>query len=427
MQVSIESINALGRRLHIEVPGHEIEEKVNYHLNELAKKTKLPGFRTGKIPFHFIKQKYESIVRDDVAHELMQKKFAQAVSEKKIHFIGTPLFSSHDCNHPVEKGESLNFFVEYELFPEITLKPLHELSLERPVCTITEHDVDQRIQIIQKHHAKWHPVDRPSQLEDRLLVDLERRVKDKLVSGSQIKNFNLDINALRDSTAINSIEPILNRSPGETTVLQFKTEEASLHITIHQILEPRLPDLNELNLKNWGILDGQIETLRKEVRHSLENEVSQRLKEKIRKNITESLCEAHDLNLPPRALAQEIRNLQTLRYQALKEKIDFETFLKETQPSFQAIAEKQMKIGLLFSTIIQLNGIQPDKNKIQQRIKEQASAHPRSQTAKLSPDQTKLLYQEVENGVLEEQVIDLLLEKMKITDKSLSYQDLIRI
>src|SRR5471032_644210 len=129
MQVSVETTQGLGRRVTITVPADSIEKAVSSELVNVSKKVRIDGFRKGKVPKHIIEQRYGASVRQDVLGDLMQRNFVDAIIKEKINPDGAPKYVPGEYN----LGEGFNYTVELQVYPEVELKDLENIEVEKPV------------------------------------------------------------------------------------------------------------------------------------------------------------------------------------------------------------------------------------------------------------------------------------------------------
>jgi trigger factor len=167
MQVSVENVGSLERRLTISVEAAQIDAAVQKELQNLSRRVKIKGFRAGKVPMKVVEQHYGQNVRLQVLQDLMQSSFYEAVTQEKLRPAGSPSFEPLTT----EAGKGFEYKATFEVFPEVTLSDLHNISLEKPVCEISESDVDAMLETIRKQHISWQPAERAAKAEDKVTID----------------------------------------------------------------------------------------------------------------------------------------------------------------------------------------------------------------------------------------------------------------
>ena len=160
MQVSVETTQGLGRRLSITVPADTIKQAVKKELINAAKSVRIDGFRKGKVPMNIVEQRYGASVRQDVLGEAMQRSFVDAIIKEKINPAGAPNYVPGEY-----KGEDFTFAVEFEVYPEVELKGLENIEVEKPVVEVNDEDVDAMLDTLRKQQATWKETDRAAKLK----------------------------------------------------------------------------------------------------------------------------------------------------------------------------------------------------------------------------------------------------------------------
>uniref|UniRef100_UPI0000E0F4D8 trigger factor n=1 Tax=Glaciecola sp. HTCC2999 TaxID=455436 RepID=UPI0000E0F4D8 len=167
MQVSVETTQGLERRVTVAVPAASVDDAVKARLQQLAKTQRINGFRPGKVPVKVLQKRFGASVRQEVAGDLMQRHFYEAIIQEKITPAGMPSF---DLTKDVA-GEDLEFTAVFEVYPEVELKELDQLSVETPVVEIKDKDLKEMMVTLQKQHADWKEGKRKAKKDDRVTID----------------------------------------------------------------------------------------------------------------------------------------------------------------------------------------------------------------------------------------------------------------
>jgi len=181
MQISVESIGALERRMDVSVPKEQIEQAVDERLKRVSRTAKLKGFRPGKAPIKIIRQQFGAQVRQEVLSDVMQSTFAQAVSEQKLVPAAGPRIEPVNFG----PGEDLRYRAFFEIYPEIALKQVDGIPVTRPVAEVTEADIEAMLQNLREQRPNFTAVERPSQDGDRVTMDFEGKIDDAAFEGSK--------------------------------------------------------------------------------------------------------------------------------------------------------------------------------------------------------------------------------------------------
>ena len=175
MQVSVETIGTLGRRLKVAVPADQVEKEFNDRLQRLSKQVKLPGFRPGKVPLKMVEAQYGGRLLDEIAGDLIQTTMHEAIGSQGLRPAGDPRVQ----RKTVIRGEQLEYTVEFDIYPEVKRFDLAGAHIERPVVVVGDEDVDRTLETIRKQRATWRPVEREARLGDRVTIDFVGRLNGK--------------------------------------------------------------------------------------------------------------------------------------------------------------------------------------------------------------------------------------------------------
>src|SRR5919205_2207503 len=143
---NVETLSALERRVSMTLPADEIEREIDARLKQLARNMKLPGFRPGKVPLKLVAQTYGTQVRSEVLSDAVQKAFSDAVKEANLRVAGYPRIERKDA---AEAG-ALEFSATFEIYPEVKVGELANVTIERPQVTVDDAAVDKTIAILRK-------------------------------------------------------------------------------------------------------------------------------------------------------------------------------------------------------------------------------------------------------------------------------------
>ncbi|MFP8966055.1 trigger factor [Pokkaliibacter sp. CJK22405] len=431
MQVSIESTSNLERRLTITIPAERIDADVEKQLKDAAKTVRIDGFRKGKVPSKIVKQRYGKGIRQDVLSEVIRTSFYEAVTQEKLNPAGTPSIEPTKD----EEGQDFEFVATFEVFPEIALADFSAAEIEKQSAEISNEDLDKMIDTLRKQKADWTTVERASQDGDRVTVDFEGFVDGEAFAGGKAEGYEL---VLGSNTMIPGFESgLLGAKAGDTLDLnvtfpeQYQSEElqgkaAVFKTTVHQVAEPKLPELNVEFFKDFGI-EGESEAdFRAEISKNMDRELKNALRSKLKTQVLESLSKLNPIDIPSALIDEEI---DTLRRQAVQQfggnlkDFDLNMLPKEL---FKDQAEQRVRNGLLLAEVIRANEIKADEERVVAFVEEMSSAYqqPEEVRAYFLNDQNQR--RQIEAVVVEDLAVEKLLEKASITETVVSYEDAIR-
>ncbi len=426
MQVSVET-QGLERRLTITVPAENVDTAVKSKLQQLAKTQRINGFRPGKVPVSVIQKRYGSAVRQEVAGEVMQRNFYEAIISEKLTPAGAPTFElTKDA-----QGEDLEFVAKFEVYPEVEVKGLEDIKIERPVVEIQESDLDEMMETLRKQHANWKETDAAAGENDRVVVDFEGKIDGEVFEGGKAENFMLELGKGRMIPGFE--EPVVGKKAGEEVVAKvtfpedyhaenLKGKEAEFSIKINKVEELELPEVDGEFAKLFGIEDGDIDALRGEVKKNMQRELDQTLKGMVKEKVITALVEANEIELPSALVSQEIN---ALREQA-KERFGQGGQAAPELPDelFADNAKRRVSVGLLLGEVIKNNELKVDEAKVDALIETMASAYEDPQEVIEYYKANEQMMQQMKNVALEEQAIELVLEKAQVSDVNKSFDEI---
>lgn len=430
MNISIETTANLGRRLTISIPSETFEERISARLTDAAKQVRLPGFRAGKVPMKEVRRRYGRSVRTEVASELMQSSFVEAINQESLSPAGAPKLDVVK----MDPGIDFEFTATFEVFPNVTLGDFSKVSVKRPEADITDADLDAMIEKLRQQRATMEPVDRPAAAGDQAKVDFKgtrdgepfpggegEDVTFMLGQGQMIADFDSNCAGLSagESTQFDAVFP----DDYQAEDLQGAT--VTFAVTMKEVAEQKVPELDGDFFKEFGVEDGTPESFRTEVRSNMERELDTAVKNQLKTQVLDELQGLHDLQLPESLVEQEIGALKQKMMQQLQMYGTNQAMPDLDDALFRDEAQKRVAVGLVLNEIINTHEIEADADKVRERI--ESIAQPYADPTQVvnyyygNPEQL----QQIEMAVIEDQVIDRVLESAKIESVSASYDEVL--
>jgi trigger factor len=427
MQVTVETLEGLQRRLNITVPAANIEDAVTAELRNIAKNRRFDGFRKGKVPMKMVAKMYGKAVRQDILGEVMQRHFIEAIIQEKVNPAGAPTFT------PVEDEENkdLVFNATFEVYPEVELKGLDNIEVEKPNVAVKDEDVAEMLETLRKQQATWTEVDAAAEEGKRVTLDFVGTIDGEAFEGGKAEDFALEMGAGR------MIPGFEDGIVGKTAGMEFeidvtfpedyhaenlKGKAAKFAIKISKVEERELPELNDEFVAKFGVSEGGVEALRAEVRKNMERELKQAVKQRIKQQAIDGLVKENDIDVPSALIDQEI---DVLRQQASQRfGGNPEAAAQLPRELFEEQAKRRVVVGLLLGEVIKVDELKADDEKVKALIEDMATAYEDPQEVVTYYEQNEELMNNMRNVALEEQAIDALLAKAKISEKDVSFNEL---
>jgi trigger factor len=426
MQVSVESTSGLERRMEVSVPKEQIEQAVDERLKRVSRTAKLKGFRPGKAPIKVIRQQFGAQVRQEVLSELMQSSFAQAVTEAKLLPAAGPRIEPIS----IAPGEDLKYRAIFEIFPEVTLKDVEGLAVNRPVAEVSEADIEAMLQNLREQRPKFEPVERASREGDRGTMDFEGHIDGKgfegskgddvaviLGAGRMLKDFETGITGARAGEQ----RQVAVRYPDEYHNKELAGKTADFAVTVKKVEEKLLPPLDDEFCREYGVTEGGLEQLLSEVADNMRRELGENIRARLKQQIFDRFLEANPVDVPKALIDEQVRSMQidTARRIGAKDASQ----VPPPEP-FVEPARRRVALGMLVNELVKTKGLQLDRARVDARLGELAATYPDPDAILGAYRQNPDAMRQVENMVLEDQVVDFLLERAKVTDQPSTFKEL---
>ena len=432
MQVSIETTSGLERRLTVGVAAEKVENEVNSRLQKAARTVRLDGFRPGKVPLKVIRQRFGAGVRREVVDDLMRSSFQEAVNQERLQLAGQPSIEAKS----LEAGKDLEYIATFEVFPEIELQELADLSIEKPRAKVTDADIDAMIETFRRQQATWQTVERAAKQGDQVNINYLGTRDGEPFEGGSAEDRQL---FLGSNQMIPGFEAGMEgMSAGQQKVLQLTFPEdyhdqalqgaaVEFEITLQEVKEQVLAPLDEELFARYGVAEGGEEKFRLEVAGNMTRELNNAVKKLVKQKVMDAMYAAHvRQEIPKTAVDREIIAMREQMFQQLASTqrsadLDLDTLLPLEM--FQQRAERKVKLALLLGAFISQHSLQVDEDRVREAVEELASTYedPAAVTNWYFSIPEQL--ESIKNMVLEDQVVDKLLENATVTEIDCSYQE----
>lgn len=422
MQVSVETTEGLGRRMTVQVPSERVEQEVQKRLRDLGGRMRIDGFRPGKVPMKLVRQRYGQQVRSEVLNEVVQATYSEAVDQESLRPAAAPQIE------PVrtEEGEELEYVATFEVLPEVELGDIESIEVERPAVEVTDEDVEQVIERVRRQQTEYQPVERAAADGDQVTIDFVGLVDGEPFNGNQAEDVQVVLGAGQLPEAFD--EGLVGATAGEQREVrhtfpegvqdeQIAGREAVFTVTVKQVAEPVLPELNDQFAEQLGIEEGGVAQLREAVRENLQNERDQGVRQYVKRELLQKFADAHEVELP--------RGLVDGEIQALMQQQGGSTPEDSDPSAYEEYARQRVKLGLLVNEVVRRENIRMDQQRLLDQLKQMTSGSDNPREALEQYAQDRQLMQSLEASVIEDQVVDHLLERVTIKDKPMSFEELV--
>jgi trigger factor len=426
MQVSLTATSGLERRLEVAVPATEVSTEVEQRLKSISRTARLKGFRPGKAPITVVRKQFGEQVHAEVIQDLMRSSFAQALSQERLTPAGGPKIE------PIAMGPGteLKYAAIFEVLPEIKIKPFDSMPIERPSATVTEDDINAMIESMRRQRPVFAAVERPAQATDRVTIDFDGSIDGQPFEGGEGRDVPVVIGSRQSLVELE--EGLKGATNGEkrTVSLSFPADSpnksiagktAQLEVTIKQVEQQTLPEVDEEFCRAYGVEEGGIDALRSEVRKSMERELGDVIRNRVRAQVMDALYRENTFEVPRALIDEQVQRLQVDAARRIGAKDASQVPAREV---FEDQARRRAALGLLMGQIVQTEGVKVDRERVQTRLNDLVAQYPNPDEARRAYVQNADAMRQVESVVLEDQVVDWIVDHALVTDKPMTFKDL---
>ena len=376
MATAVETLSNLERRITVKVPVEPLQQEMSSRFQRLTRTAKVPGFRPGKAPLKMIEQQYGPQVKEEVFAEAIETSFGQAIQENKLRVVGMPNIQHKPLN---QVKEDFEYTATFEVFPEVTLGDFKAISIDKPDAQITDKDVNKTIDVLLKQRAQFMESKEASAKGDRLTLTLTSFINDKQVETTGDKPIQIILGD--DSRFAIFDDHLVGEKAGESKTFEVNYPEThnpkelagktvKYNVNFILVAKPKLPEVNSQFAQSLGVLDGNVDQMRDEIKQSLEQELDKRVKIKLKEQVFTQLLEVCNADLPKALINLEINRMAQSTYANLKQRgADLKQF--KLEPSmFEDQAKKTCKLRLILAEIVDKNNLRASADQIKAMVNE---------------------------------------------------------
>ena len=429
MQVSIESTSNIERRITIAVPADVLDSKVDQKLAEVAKTARINGFRKGKVPLKVVKKQYGAAINQEVAGDLINSSYIEALQQESVRPAGQPQIEVTS----LETGKDLEYVATVEVYPDVELGDLSGFEVTRLSAEINDDDIEAMITKLREQQASFAEVERAAADGDQVTIDFVG-TKDgeefdggkseghKLVLGSKsmIPGFESGIEGMK----VGEVKDLPLTFPEDYQVEDLKGADVLFKITLHKVEEKTLPEVDAEFMKKFNA-DTE-EQFKTDIRANMERELARATQGKVKTAVMDQLLEKHELELPSALVDSEIGALREQMMQQFggmqqNKNLDLKSLLPDDM--FKEQAEKRVGLGLVLSEVVKVNEIKADADRVRAFIEEAAASYESPEDVVNYYYQNEQLLASAESAVLEDMVVEYILEKTTVAEKTVTYAE----
>jgi trigger factor len=426
MQITLETLGQLERRLNVAVPIEQIEGEVQKRLARLAKTAKIAGFRPGKVPLKMIAQQYGPQVRSDVITDTVQSSLDDAIKTQNLRVAGYPRIEPKQA----AATDQFEFSAVFEVYPEVVLGDVAAIKIARPVAEVTPDDVEHTLEILRRQRAEYKHVSRPARKADKVIVDFSGRIDGVEFPGGQAKDFAIIVGEGRMLPAFDAALDGMSAGDSKTFSLTFPDDYhgrevagkvAEFSLTVNSVSEPELPPLDAAFAKNFGIPSGDLDQLRAEITDNLKLELKRKIEGALRVQVMQGLLSGAQLAVPKSLVDLEAENLLKRATEDLKNRGAKPEDMTLSADVFRPKAEERVAFGLVLNEVVRIYGLQARPEQVRALVVEAAHSYEQPEAVVRWHYEKPERLNEFELQAVERNVVEWALGRAQVEDQPTSF------
>ncbi len=439
MATAVENLGKLERRLTLSFPLSDVRTEVEKRLKKQAKTARAPGFRPGKVPLKMVAAQYGYQIESDVLNDKVGQAFNDAANEAQLRVAGMPKI---EPKQDAPEG-MLAFDATFEVYPEVSLPGLEGIEIETVKTDVTDAEIDKTIDILRKQRVHYHTKGEAGEHGDggepvaangdRVTVDFVGVIDGVEFPGGKAEDYAFVLGEGRMLPEFEAATVGLKVGEAKTFPLAFPEDyhgkdvagkTAEFTITLKKLEWAHLPEVDAEFAKSLGIEDGSIEKMREDIKVNLEREVNARIKARNKEAVMDALVKHTEMDVPKVMIEQDSQRLAEQTRQDMAQRgMDVQS-LPFPADLFATKAERRVRLGLILSQLVSENNLQATQEQVKAQIEDfsQSYEDPKEVLKYYYSDRRRL--GEVEALVLEENVVNYVLGKAKVTTKDIAFDEL---
>ena len=430
MSVTVETLENLERKVIVSLAWADINAETDKRLKQTQRRVKIDGFRPGKAPLKMVASMYGASVQNEVMNELVQRAFYDIAVSENLKVAGFPRFEGVEEQ---DDKDSLKIAAIFEVFPEVSIGDLSDSGIEKVTSEVGDAEVEKTVEILRKQRTRFNHVDRAAQNSDRVIIDFEGKIDGEPFAGGSSKNYAF---VLGSGQMLPEFEAgIAGMKAGESKDVEVNFPEdyhgkdvagktAVFTITLNNVSEATLPEVDAEFAKALGIADGDVAKMREEVKKNVAREVERRTQEQTKESVMEALLKAVELQVPNTLVNDEAARLaEEMKQNFVNQGMANAGQVNLPADMFKEQAHRRVALGLILAKLVEENKLEPTEEQIKAVVANFAESYedPQEVIDWYYADASRL--QGPTSLAVESNVVNFVLGKAKVTEKTLSFDE----
>ncbi|TQF85701.1 trigger factor [Elioraea sp. Yellowstone] len=436
MQVTEKSSEGLKRAFAVVLPAADLAARREARLAEIGRELRLPGFRPGKVPPKIVAQRYGQAVMGEVLERSLDDAARRIVTDRGLRPAAQPKVEIVNWS----EGADLEFNLDVELLPEITVPDLAAIEVEKLTAAPSEEEVTKRLEEIARRHRNSEPVEetRPAAAGDLLVVDFTGRIDGRAFRGGSATDMEVEVAGAGFVPGFT--EGLVGLAPGETREVSVTFPEgypaedlagktAVFTVTAKALRRALPPSIDDALATKHGFAD--LNAMREAIRGAIQREYDQLARLRLKRALLDRLAEQAAFPAPESMVEAEFGAIWQRIEQDMKagrlDEADRDKDEATLKAEYRAIAERRVRLGLLLSEIGRANNLTVSQEELRRAIIAEAQRYPGQERKVLEfYQQNPQAVERFRAPIFEEKVIDYVLALAKVSERLVSPEELAR-
>lgn len=428
MESKVKNLKGLEKELFISFDSKEIEPTINEKLTKLSKTLDLKGFRKGKVPMNVVKSKYYEECFNESLSEHIERNYIKVVLEEKLNPVSAPKISMEES-----KDKNIySFKALIEVMPEIELKSLDKIKLEKPILKVKKEDLEKAVNKIAEQHKDWVIVKRKSKNGDRVKADFIGTINGEEFENNKADDFLIELGSKQlipgfeeglEGVKYGDKKTLDIKFPDDYQDKKIASQPVKFDINVKEVLEPKVSEINEEFVKKLGIEDGNIETLHSKIKEGMKKDAETLIDSFLKKNVILELSKSQKVDVPKSLIHDEIHRMDKENNPNGDVKITHD----DMEKLYTKEASERVKAGLILREIINNEKFTVSKVDIDSWVENVS----RGQGNKSEIENYYLNNEEakknMESVILENLAVKWVVDKAQVVEKSYSFDDIVEL
>ena len=442
MEILESTVEGLKRIYQIKIPANQITSSDTDKVDEIQKMAKMPGFRPGKVPKNYLKQKYGASITGETINEIVRKDLEGLVEKEELRMVSQPKVDIKEY----KEGEDVLYGFECEIFPDVTEDTVNysKIKLTEYKIKVENSDIDKAIEKETAENQEFTKVEgEKAKLKKGLVANLnykgfvdgeqfEGGTADnhqlEIGSGSFIDNFEDQLIGLK----VGDEKKVKVKFPKEYHSKELEGKAAIFEVKINEILEVTKPEINDELAKKKG--HDSVESYKKSVENKIKAGYAEQEYSILKKELFDFFEDKVDLALPETLVEQEFKHLindyltkNNCKTEEEAEEKDGKEFKKEKKETLR-MAKRRVKVGLLLAELGRLNGVRIENDELEGELKKKFAHFPGDIEMLLNfYKQSPEMLENLKVTLMEDRVVELIKGKVSTKEKEVSLEQFNKI